>query len=362
MRDAVANEDHHQQQQQHRDGVGGGGGGGGTIHTELPAIRVQPQERSAERQLVQRLTIELLIIVILTIPICIYEFAVEPARRGFFCDDESIRYPFRDNTVTPVMLGLLVGLLPFLIILVVEYVRYMRAGELSATVQFLNWRVSTWYVELGKHSIYFIFGTILTFDATEVGKYTIGRLRPHFMAVCQPQLSDGSQCSDLINLHRYVENYECAGEGYTVMDVRQSRLSFPSGHSSMAFYAMVYMALYLQKKLNWRTSKLSRHFVQFVLIMLAWYTALTRVMDNWHHWSDVLAGSLIGVVGALITAHYIAKLFKSSYEDVLLGTAGGCLRRENTSATLQEEVCASTPPPYCVNGSYSNDDQYCTKV
>ncbi|KAH8258708.1 hypothetical protein KR038_004336 [Drosophila bunnanda] len=315
----------------------------------------------ADRRLTQRLLLELLVFVVLLIPICVYEFAVDPVRRGFFCDDESISYPFRDNTITPVMLGLIVGLLPLLLFVLVEYVRHLQAGEISATVDLLGWRVSTWYVELARQTTYFCFGMLLTFDATEVGKYSIGRLRPHFLAVCQPQLTDGSLCSDPANLHRYVENYECAGEGYSIEDVRQARLSFPSGHSSLVFYAMVYLAVYLQRKLTWRGSKLSRHFVQFVLVMLAWYTALSRVMDNWHHWSDVLAGSLIGVVGALITVRYIARLFDLPFAGGVGTILGGGLRRENTAATLQEEVCPSTPPPYSANSSY-NDDQYCTKV
>ncbi|XP_064544922.1 putative phosphatidate phosphatase [Drosophila montana] len=330
-------------------------------NSAAPAAQTDSEVRrasAAQRRVARRLLIELLIIVVLTIPICIFEFAVEPARRGFFCDDESIRYPFSDNTVTPVMLGLLAGALPLVIFVVVEYVHALRAGELSSTVELLGWQMSTWYVELARQLTYFGFGILLTFDATEVGKYTIGRLRPHFIAVCQPQLNDGTLCTDPVNLHRYVENYECAGEGYTIADVRQARLSFPSGHSSIAFYALLYVALYLQRKVTWRSSNFARHFLQFVLIMLAWYTALSRVMDSWHHWSDVLVGSLIGVTVALITARYIAKFFKSPFSDVPLG---GGLRREDTSATLQEEVCPSTPPPYCVNSSY-NEDQYCTKV
>ncbi|KAH8380678.1 hypothetical protein KR009_012372 [Drosophila setifemur] len=317
------------------------------------------RQRIEYHYLTQRLLLELLVVVVLIIPICVYEFAVDPVRRGFFCGDESISYPFRDNTVTPVMLGLIVGLLPILVFLLVEYVSHVRDGEISEMVQLLNWRVSSWYVELGRQATYYCFGMLLTFDATEVGKYTIGRLRPHFLAVCQPQLTDGSLCSDPANLHRYVENYECAGEGFSIEDVRQARLSFPSGHSSMVFYAMIYLALYLQRKITWRGSRLGRHFVQFMLITLAWYTALSRVMDHWHHWSDVLTGSLLGVAGALITAHYIARMFNTSFKgmDRLLG---GSLTRENTAATLQE-VCPSTPPPYSANSSY-NGDQYCTKV
>ncbi|XP_030371858.1 putative phosphatidate phosphatase [Scaptodrosophila lebanonensis] len=335
-----------------RDVAENGAGAEAPQSVSEPASSAQTQ-----RKLTQKILIELAIMVALTIPICLYEFAVEPARRGFFCDDESIRYPFKDNTITPVMLGLLVGGLPLLLFVMVEYWRHLRAGEVSSTVQLLGWRMSSWLGELGRQLSYFMFGMLLTFDATEVGKYTIGRLRPHFMAVCQPQMTDGSMCSDPVNAHRYVENYDCAGEGYTIADIRQARLSFPSGHSSMAFYALVYMALYMQRRLPCRSSKMFRHLVQFVLIMVAWYTALSRVMDHWHHWSDVLVGSLIGVLGALITARYIAKFFRMPYGNIILGTG---LRRQDTSATLQE-VCASTPPPYCANGGYT-DEQYCTKV
>ncbi|KAH8276122.1 hypothetical protein KR026_000925 [Drosophila bipectinata] len=325
-----------------------------------PSVASADRQGAADRRLTQRLLLELLVVVVLVIPICVYEFAVDPVRRGFFCDDETIAYPFRDNTITPVMLGLIVGLLPLLVFVLVEYVSHLRAGQIGETQVVLQWRVSTWYVQLARQATYFIFGLLLTFDATEVGKYTIGRLRPHFLAVCQPQLTDGSLCSDPVNLHRYVENYECAGEGFSVEDVRQSRLSFPSGHSSLIFYAMLYVALYLQLKITWRGSKLGRHFVQFLLIMLAWYTALSRVMDNWHHWSDVLCGSLLGIVGALVTVRFIARMFDMPFRR-MEGLLGGGLRRENTAATLQEEVCPSTPPPYSANSNYSEDD-YRTKV
>ncbi|KAH8371373.1 hypothetical protein KR093_007088 [Drosophila rubida] len=322
--------------------------------TPPPTTTATATATSAQRRLTRRFLVELAIVTVLVIPICICEVAIEPVRRGFFCDDDSIRYPFHENTVTPVMLGLLVGALPLLVLVLVEYVHSLRAGELARRVQLGSWQLAAWYVELGRQFAYFGFGMLLTFDATELGKYTIGRLRPHFYAVCQPQLSDGTLCSDASNRQRYVEDYECAGEGYTAADVRQARLSFPSGHSSLAFYALLYVALYLQRKLSWRSSKLARHFLQFLLLMLAWYTALSRVMDSWHHWSDVLAGSLIGVAGALLTAHYIAHFFATPYAAVTLGSG---LRREDTSATLQEEVCPATPPPYCVN-----DDRYCTKV
>lgn len=58
--------------------------------------------------------------------------------------------------------------------------------------------------------------------------------------------------------------------------------------------------LYLQSRMTWRGSKLLRHALQFMLIMIAWYTALSRISDYKHHWSDVLAGSAIGSLCAVI--------------------------------------------------------------
>ncbi|XP_037934180.1 putative phosphatidate phosphatase [Teleopsis dalmanni] len=311
----------------------------------------------AERKQAQRILYDLLIVILAVIPIIICEFGIEPYRRGFFCDDESIRYPFHGNTVTEVMLGLLAGGLSLVMVIIVEFVRFYRRVELSERRNFFGWRMPVWLYECSKQISTFTFGMLLVLDATELGKYTIGRLRPHFMAVCQPILTDGTTCNDLSNRHRYIENYVCAGNGYRIEDVRQSRLSFPSGHSSIAFYVTVYLAIYLHYRLTWRGSKLLRHFLQFILLMLGWFTALSRVMDNWHHWSDVLVGILLGIVGAVIMTRCVAKLHK----DGRMCNLKLSLPRAPTTTTLQEVI--STPPPYTLNtmNGFSNQ-QYCTKM
>lgn len=56
--------------------------------------------------------------------------------------------------------------------------------------------------------------------------------------------------------------------------------------------------------MTWHGSKLLRHFLQFALIMIAWYTALSRVSDYKHHWSDVLAGSAIGSLVAVVVVSF----------------------------------------------------------
>lgn len=65
-------------------------------------------------------------------------------------------------------------------------------------------------------------------------KYQVGALRPHFLAVCKPNLT--SLCSD--DAHEYVDRIVCTGNTAQVKDARQS---FLSGHSSMAFYSASFL-------------------------------------------------------------------------------------------------------------------------
>lgn len=39
------------------------------------------------------------------LPFAILTFQHRPFRRGFFCNDESIRYPFKDDTISYQLLG-----------------------------------------------------------------------------------------------------------------------------------------------------------------------------------------------------------------------------------------------------------------
>jgi len=98
-------------------------------------------------------------------------------------------------------------------------------------------------------------------------------------------------------------------------DAAESRVSFPSGHSSFSAYTMLYCAIFIQVKWNAGNSSVLRilkHGIQLILLLLAYFTAVSRVMDNKHHWSDVSAGALIGAIGASLTAKYVGQLGSTS--------------------------------------------------
>jgi phosphatidate phosphatase len=62
--------------------------------------------------------------------------------------------------------------------------------------------------------------------------------------------------------------------------------------------------MYLQIRMVWESSKLLKHFMQFLVVMAAWFIALTRVSDYMHHWSDVLAGMVIGTLFGIVTVSW----------------------------------------------------------
>jgi phosphatidate phosphatase len=62
----------------------------------------------------------------------------------------------------------------------------------------------------------------------------------------------------------------------------------------------VIFQIYLQARFLWEGSKLLRHFFQYLCFMMAVGTALSRISDYKHHWSDVLVGSLQGALVAVL--------------------------------------------------------------
>ncbi|EDW44468.1 putative phosphatidate phosphatase [Drosophila sechellia] len=221
-------------------------------------------------------------------------------KRGFFCSDLSIRYPYKDCTITVPMLLLMMLLLPMLFVAVVEIMRICK-----------RFRTRLYFRNLWRAEATFSFGFIATYLTTELAKHAVGRLRPHFFHGCQPRLDDGSSCSDPQNAELYVEQFHCSNHNLSTRQIRELHVSFPSAHSSLSFYSMVLLALYVHGV--WRSRggvRALRHVLQFLLLMAALCVSLSRVADYWHHWSDVLAGALLGVTYAAITAAYVGDLLR----------------------------------------------------
>lgn len=220
----------------------------------------------------------------------------EPFRRGFHCNDDTIRYPFKpEDTVDFHDLLLLVLLLPVVVIVVSELcvyivsVKRLPLADVHFTTETLS-ILSDWFL-----------ATCISFILESFMKVMCGRLRPMFMEACRPNVT----CSGPDD-NRYITEYECTDEKYPLDDLGKS---FPSGHSSESMLAMSYLALYFHKR--YKKVFLLRYVVialQLLFIMIALFTALSRIQDYRHHWSDVLAGLALGASVAIFSAKLTGKL------------------------------------------------------
>ena len=55
----------------------------------------------------------------------------------------------------------------------------------------------------------FLFGAAVNQSVTDISKYTIGRLRPHFLDVCRPNITAGICDSHVPGVYVYVDNFTC---------------------------------------------------------------------------------------------------------------------------------------------------------
>uniref|UniRef100_A0A1A7YX92 Phosphatidic acid phosphatase type 2/haloperoxidase domain-containing protein n=1 Tax=Iconisemion striatum TaxID=60296 RepID=A0A1A7YX92_9TELE len=225
--------------------------------------------------------------------------AVTPYKRGFFCGDSTITYPYVEGEAISDTLLTAGGIaITGLTIALVECYR-VRFGGVHSRAFVQNRYVSSLYKELGS----FLFGCCVCQSLTNMAKLSVGRLRPNFLSVCNITYAS-INCTP----GSYVSQVTCRQPNAKL--VEEARKSFFSGHASFAMYTMLYLAFYLQARVSWRGARLLRPLVQFLLVMVAIYTGLSRISDYRHHPTDVLTGFIQGGLTAYWVAFHISSMFK----------------------------------------------------
>ncbi|EFJ35707.1 hypothetical protein SELMODRAFT_79549 [Selaginella moellendorffii] len=136
------------------------------------------------------------------------------------------------------------------------------------------------------HAILGLFFTvIITSVITDSLKNLTGRPRPDFFWRCFP---DGVPHFKPIS-----GDVACTG---SAGEVRQGYKSFPSGHASWSFAGLGYLSWYLAGRIKFAGHR--GRIIKFVIAALplvgATLVAISIMNDYWHHWSDVVAGAVIG--------------------------------------------------------------------
>uniref|UniRef100_A0A3Q4GRE7 Phospholipid phosphatase 3 n=1 Tax=Neolamprologus brichardi TaxID=32507 RepID=A0A3Q4GRE7_NEOBR len=230
--------------------------------------------------------------------------AVQPYHRGFYCDDESIKYPAKNgDTISDGVLSAAGILISILSIIIGESYRIYFLNEGSKSFVG-NPYISALYKQVGV----FIFGCAVSHSFTNIAKVSVGRLRPHFLDVCDPDFSTVN-CS-----LGYITDYQCRGPESKVQEARyngQSSKFFLLWTCILLHYVNVsLLQFYLQSRFTWHGARLLRPLTQFTLIMMSFYTGLSRVSDHKHHPTDVLAGFVQGALVAYCIVFFVSDLFK----------------------------------------------------
>ncbi|CAB1327850.1 unnamed protein product [Coregonus sp. 'balchen'] len=224
--------------------------------------------------------VDVLCVVVAALPSAVLTLMFSPYQRGIYCDDESIRYPYRRDTISHRAMAA-VTITSSMVIITTGEAYLVYSKRLHSNSNF-NQYMSALYKVVGT----FLFGAAVSQSLTDLAKFTIGRPRPNFLSVCNPTVCSG-----------YMLQLNCTGNP---RNVTESRLSFYSGHSAFGMYSMLFLALYVQARMQGKWTRLVRPTVQFSLVAFAVYVGYTRVSDYKHHWSDVLVGLLQGTLIAVL--------------------------------------------------------------
>ncbi|CAO2828567.1 unnamed protein product [Amaranthus hypochondriacus] len=183
---------------------------------------------------------------------------------------EDLMYPLKGNTVPFWAVPFIAILLPFCVILICYFIRKDVYDFHHATLGLL-------------------FSVLITSVITDAIKDGVGRPRPDFFWRCFP---DGKGV-----FHNVTGDVMCTGFKNVI---KEGHKSFPSGHTSWSFAGLSFLSWYLSGKIRCfdRRGHVAKLCIVFSPILVAAMVGVSRVDDYWHHWQDVFAGGLIGLLVA----------------------------------------------------------------
>ncbi|XP_030254570.1 phospholipid phosphatase-related protein type 5-like isoform X1 [Sparus aurata] len=235
--------------------------------------------------------------------------------QGFFCYDTTYTKPYlgsEDNSaIPPVLLYAVVAGLPTLLITITETVLFLvqytskefdRSEKTVATGDccYLNPLVRRTFRFLGVYT----FGLFTVDIFVNAGQVVTGNLAPYFLTVCKPNYT-ALGCQQAL---RYISHQEaCTGNQD---DILRARKTFPSKEAALSVYAALYLAMYVTCTVQAKGTRLAKPVLSLGLMCLAFLTGLNRVAEYRNHWSDVIAGFIIGTAIATFLVVCVVHNFK----------------------------------------------------
>ena len=190
-----------------------------------------------------------------------------------------ISYPFHRNLISSWLAGLLAFIIPFIFIMLMQ-IRLRSFDDANTATMGL------------------FFSLLSSTNCQVFMKWLIGGLRPHFFFVCKLNSNRTSFGAGQGFNGLMFDRSICTGDE---MDIIGALKSMPSGHTTIIFAGLIYCSLYLNGKLKIFANYRPQYWklvLFFVPILVAVIIAASLLIDHYHHWYDILVGSIIGTMFA----------------------------------------------------------------
>ncbi|XP_010638225.1 phospholipid phosphatase-related protein type 5 [Fukomys damarensis] len=150
----------------------------------------------------------------------------------------------------------------------------------------------------------YTFGLFATDIFVNAGQVVTGNLAPHFLALCKPNYT-ALGCQQYT---QFISGEEaCTGNPDLIM---RARKTFPSKEAALSVYAAMYLTMYITNTIKAKGTRLAKPVLCLGLMCLAFLTGLNRVAEYRNHWSDVIAGFLVGISIAVFLVVCVVNNFK----------------------------------------------------
>ncbi|XP_032074694.1 phospholipid phosphatase-related protein type 5 isoform X2 [Thamnophis elegans] len=235
--------------------------------------------------------------------------------QGFFCYESAYRKPYpgpeEGSAVPPVLLYSLAAGVPVLVIIVGETAVFCLQ---MATQDFENQEKTILtgdccYINpLVRRTVRFLgiyaFGLFATDIFVNAGQVVTGNLAPHFLSLCKPNYT-ALGCQQFT---QFVSGAEaCSGNPDLVMKARKT---FPSKEAALSIYAATYITMYITHTIKARGTRLAKPVLCLSIMCMAFLTGINRVAEYRNHWSDVIAGFLVGISIAVFLVICVVNNFR----------------------------------------------------
>uniref|UniRef100_G1PEQ8 Phospholipid phosphatase-related protein type 5 n=1 Tax=Myotis lucifugus TaxID=59463 RepID=G1PEQ8_MYOLU len=149
----------------------------------------------------------------------------------------------------------------------------------------------------------YTFGLFATDIFVNAGQVVTGNLAPHFLALCPNYTALGCQ-----QLTQFISGEEaCTGDPELVL---RARKTFPSKEAVLSGYTAVYLTMYITSTVKAKGTRLAKPVLCLGLLCSAFLTGLNRVAEHRNHWSDVIAGFLVGTSIAVFLVVCVVSNFR----------------------------------------------------